>query len=325
MFVSNIVKAVRQFLFSNLNKQMLVFVFFVMLSSVFWLILTLNETYEREVKIPARVVGMPKNVVLTSLPTDTIRCTVRDKGWVMASYLYGDGLKVISLPFKNYDRGNGSGHVGASELKRHIEQELVISSKIVSIKPERLDFTYNNGERKRVPVRWAGRVIPDQLYFIARTVILPDSVEVYASSRKLDSITVVTTEPLNYVSFRDTLHVQCRLAAMQNVKIVPEQVSITFCTDVLTEETIENVPIRCINLPHGKMLRTFPEKAKVHFVAGASTIRYLRPDDFEVVADYNEVGNSQKDKCTLYLRTVPSGVSRATLVSKQVDYLIEDE
>ena len=94
---------------------------------------------------------------------------------------------------------------------------------------------------------------------------------------------------------------------------------------MLTEETISNVPILCLNLPEGKVLRTFPRYAKVHFVAGVSQIRSLRAEDFVVVADYHEIAESHKEKCNLYLREVPRGVSRAVLETKQVDYLIEEE
>ena len=73
------------------------------------------------------------------------------------------------------------------------------------------------------------------------------------------------------------------------------------------------------------MLLTFPAKVKVHFVAGASQIRHLRPDDFIVVADYREIAQEPSEKCTLYLQSVPHGISRATLETKQVDYLIEED
>ena len=312
-------------MFSNVNKQFLVFIFFLFLSGIFWLVITLNETYEKDIKIPAQVVGIPKNVVLTSVPTDTIRVTIREKGWVMLGYLYTDQLGTIQIPFKSYDRGRGTGVVGINELKRMIEQRLEVSSKIIAVKPERMEFSYNNGECRRVPIRWAGRVIPDQLYFISHVEYLPDSVDIYASREKLDSIRVVYTEALNYVNFRDTLTVECQLAHLNDVKIVPDRVQIRFHTDVLTEETMSNIPIQCVNLPAGKVLRTFPRYAKVHFVAGASQIRNLRAEDFKVIADYHEIELSHKEKCNLYLREVPQGVSRATLNTKQVDYLIEEE
>ncbi|MBO6186956.1 MAG: YbbR-like domain-containing protein [Prevotella sp.] len=315
---------IRSFLSRIINRQFLVFLFFVVLSAIFWIIQTFNETYEKEIKIPVHIVNVPKNVVLTSAEVDTVRLTVRDKGWMIFSYLYGDLQFELRLNYKNYDKGNGTGTASASELKRLIDQQLESSSKIISVKPDKLEFSYNNGEYKRVPVRWTGRVMPDQLFFIDHTEYEPDSVDVYASKEKLDSIRYIETEPLNHVGFRDTLRVTCQLSHPANVKVVPEQIKVRFVTDVLTEESI-NVPIGCINLPAGKVLRTFPAKVRVHFVTGASRIRLLRPEDFTVVADYAEIDQKPSEKCNLYLRQTPPGISRATLSAKQVDYLIEEE
>ena len=73
-------RVVRDFLFSKANREFLLFLFFLALSGVFWLFMTLNETYEREFSIPVTIVNVPKNVVLTSEETDTVRMTIRDKG-----------------------------------------------------------------------------------------------------------------------------------------------------------------------------------------------------------------------------------------------------
>ena len=323
--INTIFKAIRLFLFSNMNKQLLVFVFFLFLSGIFWLIKTMNETYEKEVKIPIQVGNIPKNVVLTSTPVDTLRVTVRDKGWVILSYLHGDRLKTMNINFKAYDRGHGRGSIPNGDIKRIVEQALELSSKTISIKPERLEFSYNYGEHKRVPVRWTGRIIPDQLYFISQVEYTPDSVDVYATQQKLDSISTIYTEALNYANFRDTLSIDCQLTHMNDVKVVPKQIHIKFYTDVLTEETMDGVPIQGINVPAGKVLRTFPPKVRIHFVAGADRIRSLCPDDFTVITDYNEIMDTNSEKCKIYLRSVPQGISRASLETKEVDYLIEEE
>ena len=145
MGIKRIFITIRNFLFSNVNKQFLIFVFFLFLSGIFWLVITLNETYEKDIKIPVRVVGIPKNVVLTSVPVDTVRATIRDKGWVMMVYLYTDRLGTIQIPFKIYDRGRGTGVVGTNDLKRMIEQRMELSSKVTAVKPDHLEFSYNNG------------------------------------------------------------------------------------------------------------------------------------------------------------------------------------
>lgn len=307
-----------------MSKQILIFLFFLVLSGVFWLFLTLNESYEQEIKVVYKIKGIPKNVVLTSHEIDTIRVTIRDKGWVILRYLYND-YRSVNINYKNYDRGNGSGIASSSEIKRLIAKQLETSTIVNSIKPDRLEFFYNNGERKRVPVRWAGRVIPEQLYFISHVQYMPDSVDIYSSREKLDSIKVIYTEALNYAGFRDTLIVDCKLSHQKDVKVVPENIRIGFYTDVLTEESIDGVPIKAINMPEGKVLRTFPPKVKIRFITGVSQFRTLRPEDFIVIADYKEISQHPSEKCNIYLKTVPHGISRATLETKKVDYLIEEE
>ena len=91
----NIFRKIRSILFSATNREFLIFLFFLALSGTFWLLMTLNETYEKEFKIPIRIVGMPTNVVLTSEEYDTIRATVKDKGIVLITYfryVFGDEI-----------------------------------------------------------------------------------------------------------------------------------------------------------------------------------------------------------------------------------------
>ncbi len=316
---------IRNFLFGSVNREFLVFLFFLAVSGVFWLLMTLNDPYEKEFKIPVQVTGVPKNMVLTSDDTDTIRVTLRDKGLLLLGYMYGDGLRKIGVSFRNYTSGHASCVVSGAELQRLVYQQLSASTKIVGVKPDRMEFFFNYGQHKRVPVKWRGHVTPEHSYFISGVEYRPDSVDVYASKNALDSINAVYTELLGYTNFRDTLTVDGRLQRIKGVKTVPDRVKVTFFTDILTEESIDDVPITGVNLPEGKVLRTFPSKVTVRFVAGMSRFRSLKPKDFTVIVDYNEIANRPSDKCSLHLKAVPGGVSRPSLSLKQVDYLIEEQ
>lgn len=325
MGIKSIIRIIRDFLFSSVNKQFLIFLFFLATSGVFWLVLALNETYEKEFDMLVRITNIPKNAVLTSDEVDTIRVTIRDKGWALFSYMYSNRLQPISVNFKTYNRNNGSGSVPANELQRLIyAQNPAITSKITSLKPDKLEFFYNDGGHKRVPVKWTGKVVPEELYFISKVTYSPDSVDVYAPASVLDSISTVYTEALNYTDFRDTLTVTCHLPKMRGVKYVPQKVKVSFYTDVLTEEHIDGVPIMVINMPEDKVLRTFPAKVTIKFVAGVSQYKTLRADQFLVVADYKEIMANPSEKCNIYLKGYPDGITRATLEVNQVDYLIEE-
>ncbi|MCI5507115.1 MAG: YbbR-like domain-containing protein [Prevotella sp.] len=319
------IKKIRGFLFTLVNKEFLIFLFFLLLSGIFWLLMTLNETYEMEFKIPVKVVNIPKNVVLTSDETDTAKVTLRDKGLVLLSYEYGDALRTININFKTYAKSGNSFVFPPSEIQRMLYPQLSASTKISAVKGDRIEYFYNYGECKKVPVVWSGHVVPEEVYFISQVEYYPDSVTVYATREKLDSITYIHTEQLNYTGFRDTLTVNCRPKAMKGIKVLPENLKIMFITDVLTEESIANIPIVGINMPEGKVLRTFPSKVTVNFVTGVRKFKTLSPKDFSVIVDYNEIKSHPSDKCVLYLRGVPHGVSRASLNIQQVDYLIENE
>lgn len=317
-------KVFRNFLFSSVNKEFLIFLFFFALSGTFWLLMTLNETYEREVEFPVEIVDIPENVVLTSDTTTFIHVTVRDKGYSLLAYIYGDRINSIKIKFNNYAKKTGKGILSNAELQKLISQQLFNSSRIVGIKPDKFEFYFNYGMNKRVPVRLFGRVTPGPSYYLAKTFFSPDSVDVYASREILDSIKYIYTERLNILNITDTVVRDVALRKIRGAKYVPGHVRITVCADILTEEKVD-VPIVAINMPAGKILRTFPSRVTVTFTVGASLFRSISPDKFKVVVDYNELMASPSDKCNIYLREIPHGAWNARINMSQVDYLIEEQ
>lgn len=320
-----IYRFIRDFLFSVVNKEFLIFLFFFALSGVFWLLMALNETYEKELRVPVRLTGIPKNAIITGDLSDTIRVTVRDKGFTLMAYSTSHRLRPLSFSFASYAVQNtGRGVIPVSDVQKQLYQQLYGSSRITGIKPDRLDFFFNYGLSKRLPIRMAGKVVPAHNYYLSRFQFWPEHVTVYADKHTLDSLKYVTTTPLDIVNFEDTVTRQVTLKPIHGVKIVPSAVKLSLYPDILTEENVE-VPVVAINMPAGKVLRTFPSRVKVHFTVGVTKFRSVKPEQFMVVADYNELLAHPSDKCNLYLRQSPPTVSRARLAINRVDYLIEQQ
>ncbi|RHK47801.1 CdaR family protein [Leyella stercorea] len=323
--LTQIINMVRNFLFSSANREFLTFFFFLVLSTIFWLMTALNETYEREIGVPAYLVNIPKNVVVTSDMEDTVRVTVRDKGFALLAYTYGEGIRPINVNFQSaITRQSGYGVVSSQELMKMINQRFSGSSKIVQVKPDRLDFHYNYGLSRQVSVKMSGHVVPGKSFYLARTRFWPEKVTVYGSKQALDSLRFVKTVPINITNFNDTVLRTVALETIKGVKIVPNTVRIGLYPDILTEENIE-VPITAVNMPEGKVLRTFPQRVTVNFIVGASMFRSISPEQFAVVVDYNEIIDHPSDKCSIHLRETPQGVRNARLKMTQVDYLIEEQ
>jgi hypothetical protein len=317
--------AIRNSLSKILNKELLIFLFFLVLSCFFWLMTTLNGTFEKELEVPVRLIGTPKNVVITTGISDTLRVTVRDKGFMLLTYATSHQLRPVNVNFNSYaNKQLGHGSIPLADLQKLVKQQLQPSSVITSLKADQLQFYFNYGRKKKVRVQLVGNIVPAKNYYLSHVEYYPTNVTIYASNKLLDSIQSVSTEFVNIVNFDRPQAINVKLKAMEGVKIVPSTVKLSLFPDILTEESV-TVPITTINKPEGLIIRTFPQHVKVKFTVGASMFRSIRPEDFKVVVDYKEVASNPSDKCNLYLKTKPNNVSNARLEINQVDYLIEQQ
>lgn len=306
-----------------LNRQFLIFLFFLGLSTAFWFILTLDQEYEFEVTIPVRLVDVPNNVIITTDLPKEVHVTLKDKGVAMLRYKYGAVLKPISFSFKNYASRSGHSVIPNTDLLKQVATQLMAGTRLVAARPDPLEFYFNNGSCKRVPVRLAGVVKPDELFYISSISIRPQYVTVYASQAILDTLTAVYVEPVNYRNLSDTVRTTRRIRPIKGAKIMPSRASIVIRVDQMTEKTV-SVPVQWVNFPATKVLRTFPAKVDVTFQVGASEYKYITADNFVIVVNYDQVQNNKTNQCTLSLKTIPRGVSNVRISPSTVDYVIED-
>ncbi|WP_277265403.1 YbbR-like domain-containing protein [Prevotella corporis] len=322
---------IRNLLSKLFNKEFLVFLFFLILSGLFWLTNALDDPYEKEIEVDLRLAGIPKNVVLTSEVDSVIRVTVRDKGYVIGLYLFRKQLHPLFFDFSTFSGQNNTGEIPVSEIQKQLSQQLYTSTKILSVKADNLSFSFNYGQRKKIPVSMLGVAAPGEGYFLSRVQFAPDSVTVYAAKKLLDSIQTAYTVRQEVVNFTEPQEITVQLRKIRNAKLMPNKVKMKLFPDVLTEETVE-VPVEAINVPPNKVMRIFPRKIKVNFAIGAQRVKsmpknietkQLLPTGFKVVVDYNEVADHASEKCHVYIQATPNGVRNARPAVNVVDYLIE--
>lgn len=305
------------------NKQFLIFLFFLALSSVFWIFQTLNETYEEDFQVPLELRNVPSNVVITTDLPENLHILLRDKGSQLLAYRYTRQFKPVVVDYNTYS--NPSGHVSilGNELQRQIAAQLLPGTQMLGLKPDTLDFYYNFGQFKRVPIRPLGEVRAGRLYSLAKTVYSEDSVMVYASREQLDTITAAYLQPFNLRNLTDTTHVKSNFVKVKGAKFVPAQIGVTFCIDRLVEKTIQ-VPVQQVNFPASKQLRTFPATVKVTFQVGMGLYRKITSENFVLVVNYEDLLKNKSTYCHLSLKTIPEGVSHVRISPQDVEYVIEE-
>jgi len=321
---ARIFSLVRNFLSTIVNKEFLIFLFFLSVSGLFWLVITVTETYEREFSVPLRLVNVPKDIVVTSEVDDTVKVTIRDKGYILLAYKYTLTDDPISIDYKLHAPKDEKSTVSTSELQKLIYQQLSKSSRIISLKPDRLVYYFTRGKSKTVPLRLNGKIVMGQSHYVSRIVFSPERVDVYARKSLLDSIHYAFTENMVISNLTDTIVRTVALKKVLGAKFVPSEVKVTIYPDILTEANVE-VPITAVNMPEGKTLRTFPSRVKVLFVTGVGNVRNISANQFRVEADYSDIEAHPSEKCSLSLVAMPQGVRNPRLEISEVDYLIETQ
>lgn len=317
-------KDILRYVFTRMwNRQFLVFLFFLALSTSFWLFQALDETYEEDFSLPVELRNIPRDVIIASDVPKAVQIVLRDKGTTLLNYMYGDKLPAVVIDYEVY--ANPSGHIRilAAEILRQIRPKLASGTQVVSIRPDTLELYYNNGSSKRVPVRMEGQITPAAGYTISSQRIAPDSVLVYASDEQLAAIDAAHVQPVYLRDISAPVSAKLKLKAVRGAKFVPDEVSFSLGVDRLVEKRL-TVPVVGVNCPDGVQLRTFPSQVEVIFQVSMSLYRRIHPDDFSVVVDYKELQVNDSTKCRLRVAESPAGASHVRLSTEEVEYVIEN-
>ncbi|MBQ2045222.1 MAG: YbbR-like domain-containing protein, partial [Bacteroidaceae bacterium] len=219
---------IRKFLYSQKCKSFLVFLFFLFVSASFWMLQTLNETLEVNVRLPLQLLNVPKTAVLTRELPEAVDVRLSDKGSVLVQYLYRKKLQPLMLDFANYDKGNVSGRVVIphNDVIRLLQPQLIESSKVQSINPDTIDYYYTRGLPSRLPVKVKGIVKTTAQNYLSALHCYPDSVEVYAPASVMDTMKCAYTSEVVWEGLTETVTREVGLYPIKGVKYMTPKVKV---------------------------------------------------------------------------------------------------
>ena len=325
-----VIKKIRALRYPEVNRELSIFLIFLIVSIVFWFFQVCREETKYEINYALNITNIPKNVIITSDVPDSIKVTVSDYGFKILEYFFASKDQYrVDVDFSKMTNsstwkvsGGGVFTVDNSNMRRIVGKTLKSSSKMLSINPSSLDVYYSTGESKRVPVRFNGSVKAAQQHLIRGMRLTPDSVDIYATYSQLDTLHVVYTEYSTFKNLEDSLHTHVKTQQMTGVKVVPGSVMLDVAVDLYTEKKI-SVPILAENMPENLVLRTFPVRCEVTFQVSASDFDDVKEEDFLIVVDYNAVKEGG-ERYPIRLVSYPDIVSNVRVTPKAVECIVEE-
>lgn len=307
------------------NRQLLVFLFFFALSAAFWVFTAGKEIKEKEFDIEIELVGVPKNVVITTEPPKKISITLRDEVFTLLNYKY-NYLRNYHAVINWNDIDTSSGHVKVqtSTLLKSFYPKLHSTTQVINPRPEIVEFYFNYGHKKAVDVIFQGAVRADSAYYIIASDVYPRKVDVYGSREALDTVTGAYIQPINLRDIKENKTLYVHFQPVKGLKFSPDSVRLTITADKLMENNVQ-VPVNGVNFPAGKSLCTFPPKVTVTYLVGSKFAKSITPESFTIVLNYEDLINREDNRIPLNIKTLPTGVKSVRITPAEVEYIIEED
>ena len=302
------------------TRSILLYLFFVVISAVFWSFLTFNGDVQLEVEVPVEI-SKPSNVHLLSKVPDTLSVIVRDRGYRFFTHIFQKTPK-LTLRLTDYSDGNGFFKVDQSHLKKALAPILNKHATIVSVLPESINIAFTDLPGKKVPVRADISVEPREDYTQYGALIQSqDSVLVFSDAKTLSEINEVYTYHVEEVDLTDTLHRKVSIAPIKGAVVEPRATDIMVPIEKLKSQT-RSVKIVVRNAPQGVKMLLFPSDVEVKYLSPES--RITEDAGITAVVDYNSVDfNAPGNKVKVLIGEVPAAYQDVTFSHDSVEYIIE--
>ena len=302
------------------TRSILLYLFFVVISAVFWSFLTFNGDVQLEVEVPVEI-SKPSNVHLLSKVPDTLSVIVRDRGYRFFTHIFQKTPK-LTLRLTDYSDGNGFFKVDQSHLKKALAPILNKHVTIVSVLPESINIAYTDLPGKKVPVRADISVEPREDYTQYGALIQSqDSVLVFSDAKTLSEINEVYTYHVEEVDLTDTLHRKVSIAPIKGAVVEPRTIEIMVPIEKLKSQT-RSVKIVVRNAPPDVKMLLFPSDVEVKYLSPES--RITEDAGITPVVDYSSVDFGRLgNKVKVIIGEVPAAYQDVTFSPDSVEYIIE--
>src|SRR5574344_2559102 len=144
-------KILKSFLTTQRGKNFFLYLVFVVISFVFWLLLTLNNQVQQEYRITFNVTDVPDSITMISNFPPNMKVVVKEKGTTLLRYSLGS-TPTLNVSFNEYNDGENRFRISSGQLRNLISNMFGNNVTIVSVSPDSINTHYTTLPPKKVPI-----------------------------------------------------------------------------------------------------------------------------------------------------------------------------
>ncbi|MCB0473492.1 MAG: YbbR-like domain-containing protein [Flavobacteriaceae bacterium] len=307
------------------GRRIRMLVFFIALSSLFWILIKLSREYTDIVQVDLNYINLPKDRMLQGEVPEKIDVFVKDYGFNLIKYQLFK--KSITVDLTSVKKKKGDLYfIDTDALAKQIKKQLSSEIEISDIEPDTLFFHFAVSRSKQVPV------MPDldlsyQMGYqlLGGLEIDPKAVTVSGPEETIDTIYQVYTEKKQLSDLNSNIDISIMLKKMpvsSNITYSVDHVKIFGRVEKFTEEKFE-IPFEIRNIPDNHILQTFPDKVEVVFKVGITDYNKIDKNDFLVVCDYKKTADNGLNYLIPEVIKKPGIVSEVRVLRETIDFFIK--
>lgn len=313
----------------TMNKRLLIFSSFLVLSIVLWFLTALSKNYNATISYPVRYIKLPEDRVLVNEMPDKLLLSVNAQGYTLLRYKLKSRLLPIIFDVKSFRLSNIPGkdantvYILTSIAKNKIQKQLSSDIEVLDISPDSLIFRFASEVERLVPVRAEFDISYAKQYMqVGTVVVIPDSIKVNGPATVIDTMNEIHTNREVFRNVDKTLEFTSQVIHGEQLKYSHDKVRVRIPVEKFTEANF-NIPLTYENLPDSLDLKLFPDEIKLTCRVGLSYYDQLSEHSFTAMVDYRETGQNLGNKLQVELTKIPGFVRSVSYHPKSVEYIIE--
>jgi hypothetical protein len=307
------------------NRKVKVFVFFLVLTSIIWLIIELSKTYTSSTVFNVEYKNLPSDKLLQIKPVSNLDVAIKASGFNLLRYKMK--APKISFNLSNISKKGSYHYILPNSQLSNLNTQLVGETEIISVLKDTIFIEIGKNISKKVPVVPITEIKFKLGYnLIEKLTVIPDSIVITGSEKYIDSIKEISTVQLKLNDVYENIDKELGLIISKknkNISFSSTKVKLSGMVDKFTEGKF-NIPVSIINEPEDVKVNPFPKEIEVIYQASITHFNMINDNSFLVVFDYKQYEN---DSTTQYLTPIikqkSEYISSLKINPNQIEFLIQ--
>ncbi|MFZ4464082.1 MAG: CdaR family protein [Bacteroidales bacterium] len=313
----------RQIRPNTTKRKLLRFLFFVLLSGLFWLTVKLSNDFTVTCNYKLSLTDVPPEYWLIQTEAFPLRVIVTTNGFNLLknNFIREDSrdldVSLITVPYRKLSKNQY--YILVQNIFPVIAADLGVQESDIQTNESEIHFDLEGQLSVDVPVILRQKIEYKQQYGpYGPAKIDPEFVKVYGARSVLDTLSGVYTETILIKDADQSFvrKVKLDLNPKQIVAEIPE---------VMVEQQVEKFTENSLQIPILKPLNSkiklFPETATVYFQVAMKDYKLLNPNHFTIYADTTGIKGKMK-YLPLQMINSPENIRFSRMEPNQVEYLI---